>query len=183
MKQVGQVFGMRRCLLGFLGITLIGMLLHNAYAWTRPFPLFALIAPVNESVWEHLKMAFWSVLLYGALESLVRGRSPTNLLYSLAIAGTSFVLIILLVFYGYTSIAGKSILWADISIFVAGAFVSRWLMCRIQQAEKVPETLRVASLVYLVALALVFVLFTYHPPGAELFRDHSLSEVELIHGV
>ena len=60
-----------RCLLGFLGITVVGALLHNAYLCTAPFPLFALIATVNESVWEHLKMGYWAVLIYALIESIV----------------------------------------------------------------------------------------------------------------
>ena len=173
MKRIEQSLSLNRCMTGFIGITLIGMLLHNAYAWTKPFPLFALIAPVNESVWEHLKMAYWAVLIYGIAESRIRKKSVRNLLPSLAIASTVFLLFIVVVFYSYTFFSGRSILWADISTFVVGAFVSRWLMCRIQRADELSGTVRMVSVFYLAAVALVFIFFTYSPPEMGIFTDHS----------
>lgn len=175
MGKVTQSISMKRCLLGFLGITVIGMLLHNAYAWTRPFPLFALIAPVNESVWEHLKMAYWAVLIFGMVQWRIRRHRPVNLAPSLALGSTTLVLFIVIVFYSYTFFSGRSILWADISTFIMGAFFSRWLMCRIQRADELSGTLRMASVFYLAAVALVFILFTYAPPEMEIFTDHSAS--------
>ena len=45
------------------GLTaLIGTGLHFLYDW-MPFQLVGMIAPVNESVWEHLKLLFWPFLL------------------------------------------------------------------------------------------------------------------------
>ena len=175
MKRIEQAVSMKPCLFGFIGITLIGMLLHNAYAWTSPFPLFALIAPVNESVWEHLKMAYWAVLIFGMVERWFRKPRPGNLAPSLALGSTFLVLFIVLVFYSYTFFSGRSILWADISTFIVGAFTSQWLMCRIQRADEMSGTVRKASVFFLAALALVFILFTYAPPEMEIFTDHSTS--------
>ena len=57
------------------GLTaLIGTGLHFLYDW-MPFQLVGMIAPVNESVWEHLKLLFWPFLL--ACPFLARqGRTP-----------------------------------------------------------------------------------------------------------
>lgn len=48
----------RRYLLAFLITAALGTGLHFLYDLC-PNALFALIAPVNESVWEHLKLLFW----------------------------------------------------------------------------------------------------------------------------
>jgi hypothetical protein len=45
----------------FIVTALAGTGLHYLYALC-PNPLFALIAPINESVWEHLKLLFWPFL-------------------------------------------------------------------------------------------------------------------------
>ncbi len=51
----------RRYVLAFVLTALAGTGLHFLYdLW--PNPLFGLIAPVNESVWEHLKLLFWPFL-------------------------------------------------------------------------------------------------------------------------
>ena len=44
---------------GVLFILAIGSALHFVFEWTGEFTLVAPFVPVNESVWEHLKMAFW----------------------------------------------------------------------------------------------------------------------------
>jgi hypothetical protein len=53
---------------------LVGTAWHFLYTWL-PNPLVGLIAPINESVWEHLKLLFWPFLL--ACPWLARqGRDP-----------------------------------------------------------------------------------------------------------
>ena len=56
----------RKCVLVFLTTLVIGSLLHNVYEWF-PNGFTALIAPVNESLWEHTKIIFYPLLLAGFL--------------------------------------------------------------------------------------------------------------------
>ena len=51
----------RLCWMGWIGTVLLGIGLHALYAW-RPIPLLGLFSPVNESVWEHLKLLYWPFL-------------------------------------------------------------------------------------------------------------------------
>lgn len=50
---------------GILSVSLLGTLLHFTYRWSGRNPLIGLIAPVNESVWEHMKLLFFPMLLFG----------------------------------------------------------------------------------------------------------------------
>ncbi len=60
-----------------LGIILPGGPLHEIFAQTGGWRPLALIAPVNESVWEHLKMFFWPGLLMACIQYfLMRPRIP-----------------------------------------------------------------------------------------------------------
>ena len=64
----------RRWLLTALGAILAGAGLH--FLWQAlPNPLFALISPVNESVWEHLKLLYWPMLA----AALVLARGPRRI--------------------------------------------------------------------------------------------------------
>ena len=45
---------------GILCVSILGTLLHFTYRWSGRNPLIGLIAPVNESVWEHMKLLFFS---------------------------------------------------------------------------------------------------------------------------
>ena len=65
----------KAALITFVVATLAGSCLHFLYAlW--PNGLTALLAPVNESLWEHVKILYWPCLLSGVL--LVR-REPESL--------------------------------------------------------------------------------------------------------
>ena len=68
----------KAALITFVVATLAGSCLHFVYAlW--PNGLTALLAPVNESLWEHVKILYWPCLLSGIL--LVR-REPESLAVS-----------------------------------------------------------------------------------------------------
>ena len=45
----------------FFAALALGVLLHFLYAWL-PNPLTALVSPVRESLWEHLKLLFYPLL-------------------------------------------------------------------------------------------------------------------------
>ena len=50
---------MKRNITAFLTIGLIGVISHFIYEWTGENTLAGLIFPVNESIWEHLKLIFF----------------------------------------------------------------------------------------------------------------------------
>ena len=53
---------------GSLFIIVVGFLLHYLYDWSGRSNLVAILAPVNESVWEHLKLGTWATVLLILLE-------------------------------------------------------------------------------------------------------------------
>ena len=62
----------RRFLFAALAAIIGGCALHFLYA-VLPNPLTALVAPVNESVWEHLKLLYYPTLLAAYLLSQCTG--------------------------------------------------------------------------------------------------------------
>ena len=50
----------------FVLSSLAGTAMHFAYN-VLPIPLVGLLAPVSESVWEHLKLLYWPFLVASAL--------------------------------------------------------------------------------------------------------------------
>ena len=61
--------GNKKMLVWFLAAAVLGVLLHFLYEWF-PIPALALISPVRESIWEHVKLIYFPLLLV----SLVMGR-------------------------------------------------------------------------------------------------------------
>ena len=66
-------------IVGLLFTLLTGFLLHFVYEWSGDNPLVGLFSPVNESVWEHLKLLFFPILAYSIVEYFIYGKNyPTS---------------------------------------------------------------------------------------------------------
>jgi len=158
-------------LAGIPVILLAGSASHFAYAWCGRALAVAPFVPVNESVWEHLKLAFWPSLLYAAVEYVAFGRNARGFWPAKSAGILLMPLLIVLLFYAYTGLLGRHLLWLDISIFFVAVAAGQLVSCVLLAAGR-PHTILgrvVPSAVVL--LGLLFVLFTFVPPRPELFRD------------
>lgn len=103
----------KAALITFVVATLAGSCLHFVYAlW--PNGLTALLAPVNESLWEHVKILYWPCLLSGIL--LVR-REPESLgarAFSLLLSAA----VMLGVGYLYHVVLEGDSLFFDVALYV-----------------------------------------------------------------
>lgn len=156
---------------GFVIITLAGSFLHFVFELLGEWPPVALIAAVNESTWEHLKLAFWPALIYALVEwPFFRGQVK-NFWTAKAIGLLSMPLVIVSVFYGYTALAGSNVLWADISLFILAVLIGQLLSCRIMLRPARASRKRTSALVLVVLMIAAFSLLTFFPPKNFLFRD------------
>jgi len=158
-------------LAGTIVIIAMGVLLHFVFEWSGCYKPLALIAAVNESTWEHLKLAFWPALIWAALESFALGKQvPNQLVAKTASFYTAPIMIVALV-NGYTAISGKHILALDISIFmlsVIGAQIVSYLLLR---RRRFCPMARLFGLCLLALILSAFCTFTYFPPQLPLFID------------
>lgn len=60
-------------LLGLIVVCFLSIPLHFFYDWTGENTFIGLFAPINESIWEHLKLVFWPLLVWWTV-----GLSPTK---------------------------------------------------------------------------------------------------------
>ena len=117
----------------FIIIGICGTLWHFLYEWTGNSAVIGIIAPVNESTWEHLKLLFFPSLIYSAAEYFSVPEKPENYI-SASIAGifagmaaiTSF-------FYTYTGIIGKNFIVLDIFSYFFGLFIMLYTKHKIIQ--------------------------------------------------
>ena len=158
-------------LAGILFIAVCGSLLHFVFEWSGNLALVALFAAVNESVWEHLKLTFWPALVFAAFEyPFLRGEA-NNFVAAKSAGFYVMPLVIVLVFYSYFTIIGRSILAVDISTFVIAVAAGQMVSYRIMTLGKLSRSLRYLSSAALVLLLVAFSLFTYFPPHWPLFQD------------
>ena len=56
-----MVYGKGRLLAGFLCAAFLGVVLHFLYGWW-PNGVTAMISPLGESIWEHVKILYWPLV-------------------------------------------------------------------------------------------------------------------------
>ena len=157
---------------GALFTLILGTILHFTYNWSGKNPVIGIFSAVNESIWEHLKLLAFPMLLFSALEFLAYGKNLTNFVPVKMLSILAGMLAIVVLFYTYTGIIGKNYFIADILIFVIGVFLSHFISYRLLQTTLFSSCLMViAGWLGLVGLVTLFALFTYAPPRLELFRD------------
>ena len=157
----------RRDFLYMLSAALLGSAFHFLYDFSGKNPFAALISPVNESVWEHLKLLFFPILFLTAVEYFIRRPNP-RALFGARLAGvTAGMAIIVVLYYLYTFILGRDFFVADILIFLIGVcfsyVISGHLLRSFRQADPM--------LIFLgwLLIALLFFSFTCFPPDLFLF--------------
>ena len=103
----------KRYILAFVLTALGGAALHFAYE-LLPSPLVGLFAPVNESVWEHIKIFALPYLVWGVIELAFSIGYFRQFVVAKVFGLYLQCILIISFYYLYSSIIGCSILWLDI---------------------------------------------------------------------
>lgn len=156
-------------ILSVIGTIIFGSLLHFLFEWSGSFKPLALIAAVNESTWEHLKLAFWPAFIFAVIAYFVIKNKPANFCFAQAVKLISMPILIVVLFYGWLLFFPDNFIY-DISIFVVAALVGHYLSYRIEIQEKDYKLEKLAIVLIIIAL-LKFSLFTYFTPKIFLFHN------------
>jgi hypothetical protein len=158
-------------LIGIVFVIFLGSALHFTFALSGNQPVVGAFSAVNESIWEHLKLAFWSTLLLTVIEYLLLRKAVNNFFIAKAIGVYLMVTIIPLVFYSYTAFSGKSIFAIDILSFIVAVLIGQLLSYKILTYKQLPRNLNKIAFAAIILLALAFIVFTYYPPQLQIFKD------------
>ncbi|MFP4016287.1 MAG: DUF6512 family protein [Halanaerobiales bacterium] len=168
MKKDKEVFNWE--VAGFFWIIIVGSLLHFTYEWSGQNPIVGTVSAVNESVWEHLKLGYWSLFFFMLIENrYLKGRVKSFFLAKLS-GIIAMELFIIIFFYTYTAILGDTILWLDIGSYIVGAFLCQ-LISFVLINRKVSGIINNLSLALFIVLGVLFVVFTFYPPDLPIFKE------------
>lgn len=152
-----------------LATSLLGVALHFLYDWF-PSPLAALFSPINESVWEHLKLLFWPMLL-GATFLARRSRNRPRLWSAFFAALLTAPALLLTAYYSLKAV-GVERLWVDIVLYFICMFAGyalAWLLYRRRRPERIGGWLLMVVILYGASL----ILFTFAAPPLGIFQSPS----------
>lgn len=156
---------------GFFVISIIGTLLHFTFEWSHGNLLVGLFSAVNESVWEHLKIAVMPTFFWLIMELILLKYRPDNLWISLLLKIVTIMASIIILFYFSVWIMGAHQMVVSIIIFYFSILLGQIIEVKIMNQKKVAVNVEEISKYLVIALFLLFIFFTFLPPKAELFKD------------
>lgn len=158
---------------GVLTIAILGFLLHHVYDLTGASKIIGWFVPVNESVWEHLKLGYWSLVLFSIMEYF-QVRYRVNNYYLAKLAGLlAMEMTIIMIYYGYNYVTGKDIFLLDISSYIIGVVVCQYLTYLLFRMRSFSNLVNRISLAAGIAIGVFFGAVTYYPPHIDLFKDNN----------
>jgi len=134
---------------------------------------------VNESVWEHLKIAFWPALLYLIFEYRHLSKKSNNFFFAKALGIYSIMIIIPVFFYSYTMFLEENLI-IDIGSFIFAVIFGQLISYRLLTYKIFTKIFEQISIVAIGILALAFVVFTFYPPQIQFFQDPNTGEYGII---
>lgn len=158
-------------IIGIIFIFLLGSLMHFAFDLSGGFLPVAVVAAVNESVFEHLKLGIWPALFYSLIEYRYLKESTNNFPVAKTIGIYLIPVSIVLLFYLYNFILGHGLLIIDILIFLVAIIIGQWASYKFLTKSPLPQIYNKIAIAALIALFVVFVVFTFYPPHLGIFMD------------
>lgn len=158
-------------LVGVIFVFIVGTIWHNLYGYMDENPIIGLVAPVNESSWEHWKIAFFPWLLMMFLEYPLIKNQVTNFLFSKIVGLIAFQLFTFGVLYVYGQITGTHSLVLDIVIYFIGIVIGQIVSYYLMTSTNEKPLLSTVALV-LIVIELIFIfIYTINPPRSDYFKD------------
>lgn len=155
-----------------LPLFVVGSVLHFVYNWSHHSKGIAVLAAVNESYWEHIKIAFWPVFFLYVGEFFLGGYAFASFIPSRTIALYAIPITMVSTVFLYKHFARKNILWIDISLFMFTIIVAQVVSTLYIDELMASRTTVIISWVFLSLLATAFFVFTLNPPKEpDLFKD------------
>lgn len=151
-------------------ISIVGTLSHFLYDISNHNRIVGLFSAVNESTWEHIKIALTPTLLWGLLDGYLYG---ANANYFLAKFASLLVIIILMpaLYYGHKAIIKKEIFILDIISFYVVIITSQYLFYVLLRIDAVPYIINYLSCVGIFILFGGYMIHTLMPAKSFLFKD------------
>ncbi len=158
-------------LAAIFGIFVLCFPFHFMYDWF-PNTLFSIFFPVNESIWEHMKMLFSAIIVYGIIDYFVLkffNQKRNNFLVSLFISSLISIPIFLIIYLPFYYLLGENMVLNIIILFIT-IIISQVISYYILISDNFKK-LSMASVIGIILAYIIFGLLTYYPPINDLFFD------------
>lgn len=179
---IHEVFSMknlrRYTIIGIFFVLSTGSLAHFLYHWSDQNNIIGLFTPVNESIWEHMKLLFFPMLTYSLILIFKFRTKYSCITSSLCFGILAGAFFIPLFYYAYTSILGKNFFIFDMSIFILSIVLAFGLSYKLTLSRSL-ESYTFLLCMLVCVLFVCFLGFTGHPPDATIFQDPTVPKTSV----
>lgn len=151
-------------------LSFINHFIYDIYSNT----LFSIFFPVNESIFEHMKIIFTSILIYSIIELyLLRKQNIkfNNFLFNIFATGFLGIIVYLLIYIPLFLYFDTN-LFVDITllfiVYIITQIISYYIL-----SSKNYKFLNMFSLFFIIVVYIIFGYLTYKPPHNFLFFDNA----------
>lgn len=172
IKYIGDNMNLKTIkLIATLNIFLISFPSHFLYNFL-PIPIMSIFFPVNESIFEHLKIIFTSTLIYSLIDYLLLKLNNIKFHnFILQLFFTSFISIpIFLILYLPVHFIIGEYLILTLLLLLITYLIAQIISYNILNSKPIPF-LNILSIPLIIIIYIVFKYFTFNPPQNYFFYD------------
>ena len=157
---------------GVLVIFALTVLYHFLYEWF-PNPVFSVLFPVNESIWEHMKILYSGILTWGIVEYFILKRKNikfTNYFSSLFLTMITSIIVYLILYLPLYSLF-KENMFISIGLLIIVIILMEIFNYYLISRKEENKFLDKVSIILIILGYVVFLSLTYDPPRNYIFYD------------
>ena len=150
---------------------LLCFLFHFLYSWFPNF-VFSIFFPVNESIWEHMKLLYSSIVFYGIIEYFIFKRkkiNTNNYIFNLFVTAFLSIIIFLIIYIPFYNIFGENFI-LNISVLFITIVISQINHYLLLTYNK-KSNLNYLGIIGIILSYFIFTFLTYYPVYNNLFYD------------
>lgn len=164
---------MTRKKLKILGIVLAFLLCFPLHFVYDKFPSFitSIFAPINESIWEHMKILFGSIIISGVIQKIVVLKKKldfNNICFSNFIGAISSIPIFLIVFLPIYIIIGENF---PVTIFIMFITIVLAEIIAYKIMNKDNLGFENITIILVIIVYVIFTILSYYPIKSGIFID------------
>lgn len=152
-------------------VFLLSFLAHELYNWF-PNTLTSIFFPINESIWEHMKIFATCFLFYGIFEFFLLKYlriNFSNYLFSLFLSSIVGIIFYLIIYIPIYFLISRSMFFT-ISLMLVTYIIMNIVSYYILKKDNILYV-EYLSIIFIIGLYLLFGFLTYNPPHNFLFFD------------
>lgn len=158
---------LKKTIITTISIFIISALIHSFYNLI-PNCITAIFFPINESIWEHMKMIYTAYMLLLLLKFTFKKLNQNDVIKY--IIGALLNIILFLIIYLPIYILFGEHLIITLLIYLITIFIINILIKKIDNITINKNILKYAPLI-IILIYIIFTILSYYPPHTKLFYD------------